>query len=223
MAKKYPRLASILKRLLFERDIKPVDLARAIDLPPPTVHRLITGKSTRPYQSSLKPIADYFNLEVNQITGEEPILAWGESSPKTPSLERIRKIPVISWDAVGNLNEAIEQSKNKILTNGKFSEKCFALKMNDYSMEPFFPKHTILIFDPLLKPIDRSYILVQIEGKTTPIFRQLLIDLDHKYLKPLNPDLSTYQMRVLTDSDKILGSLFESRINHEADENSFGE
>ena len=48
-----------------------------------------------------------------------------------------------------------------------------------------------------------------------PVFRQLLIDVEHQYLKPLNPDLNAYQMRLLNDKDKITAVLIESRINYE--------
>ena len=69
MAKKYLNLGKILKKLLLERDLKPADLSRAVHIPPPTIHRLITGKSTRPYASSLKPIADFFSISVEQQLG----------------------------------------------------------------------------------------------------------------------------------------------------------
>lgn len=193
------------------------ELAREVNLPVPTIHRLVTGKSTRPYSSSLKPIADYFSIKVEQLLGEEFIPEWDEDIYKLPSTDRIKIIPIISWDKMLNLDQSIQQAEKKVVTTGDISEKCFALIMNDYSMAPLFPKYTTLIFDPLEKPIDRSYVLVQLEGKTIPIFRQLLVDVDHKYLKPLNPDINTYYVRPLTDKDKIIGTLLESRINHKPD------
>ncbi len=68
MAKKYLSLGKVLKKLLFERDLKPADLAREVNIPPPTIHRLITGKSTRPYESSLKPIAKFFQFQLNSLS-----------------------------------------------------------------------------------------------------------------------------------------------------------
>jgi transcriptional regulator with XRE-family HTH domain len=89
MSKTYPNLSSILKRLLFQRDMKPVDLARAVDIPPPTIHRLITGKSTRPYQSSLEPIAKYFGITTAQLLGTESL-----SPTKGPSENSLLAIPI---------------------------------------------------------------------------------------------------------------------------------
>lgn len=221
VAKHYPKLSRILQKLLYERRLSPSELARETDLPVPTVHRLVTGKSTRPYLSSLKPIADYFLLNVKQLLGEEPIpeLEWEKSESKLPISDRIKAIPIITWEAANNLKVAMEQSNKKIAATGNISEQCFALLMNDHSMEPIFPKNTILIFDPLRTPADRSYVLVKLEGKLDPVFRQLLIDVDYKYLKPLNPDLNTYKMRLLAENDQIIACLFESRTNHQSEDN----
>jgi plasmid maintenance system antidote protein VapI len=42
MAKKHLHLGQILKKLLFDRAMKAADLAREINIPPPTIHRLGT-------------------------------------------------------------------------------------------------------------------------------------------------------------------------------------
>jgi transcriptional regulator with XRE-family HTH domain len=110
MAKKYTKLSEILRKLLFERNMKAVDLARKVDLPQPTVHRLVTGKSTRPYKSSLKPIADYFGVTIDQLIGEEP-LAKGET-PKTyqpiQTRDQIHNIPLLNWEQITTTTESPE-------------------------------------------------------------------------------------------------------------------
>ena len=220
MAKKYLRLSSVLKKLLFDRDMKPVDLARALYMPTPTIHRLVTGKSTRPHESSLKPIANYFSIEVGQLLGEEPLPQWENNQQAAALPNMIKTIPIIGWEEIADLQKAIQLSQKKIPVAGEVNDDCFALIMNDHSMEPLFPKKTILIFDPHKKPVDRSYVLVKLDGKSNPIFRTLLIDADYKYLKPLNPDLNMYKMRLLEDKHLIVACLFESRLNHTPDESN---
>ena len=78
-------------------------------------------------------------------------------------------------------------------------------------MEPLFPYSSMLIFDPEKPFKDRSYVLVQLNETNTPVFRQLLIDLDQKYLKPLNPDLNVFKMRLIGEKDKIIATLVEAR------------
>ena len=217
MAKHYLKLSKILQKLLYEKRINTSELAREVDLPVPTVHRLVTGKSTRPYKSSLKPIADFFGITTEQLLGEKSLPFAPEQTISLPSKQSIKAISIIEWLDINNLEETNKKGKKDIIITGNVSDNCFALLMNDYSMEPVFPKKSILIFDPNRKAVDRSYVLVKLSNNEIPIFRQLLVDIDHQFLKPLNPDLSTYQMRALGKDDTIIACLFESRINYESD------
>ena len=81
-------------------------------------------------------------------------------------------------------------------------------------MEPLFPKMSVLIFDPNVEHHDRSYVLVQLAQQPTPVFRQILIDADQHYLKPLNSDLSEFSMRLVKPEDRIIATLIESRLTH---------
>lgn len=213
MAKRYLKLSSILRKLLFDRAMKPIDLAREVNLPPPTIHRLVTGKSTRPYPSSLKPIADFFSISVDELLGE---ITPADSSLTTEVLSenKISPIPICKWSMKDDHH--LEAGGKNIICAETINKNCFALLMRDTSMEPLFPRGSILIFDPDKKPQDRSYILVKLSETNVIVFRQLLMDVEHQYLKPLNPDLSAFKMRLLAANDAILGSLIESRHNFQA-------
>lgn len=202
MAKHYLQLSKILKKLLADRKMRPVDLARAVNMPTPTIHRLVTGKSTCPYRSSLEPIAQYFSVEVDDLLGEKV------SSSKSPSA--IMEIPLMAWEALGT---SPENAIKTIPFVGALSEEGFATTMPDTSMEPFIQRHTILILDPKVNPYDRSYVLVKLHETSCYVFRQLLIDAEYRYLKPLNPDLSVFKMRLLTPEDEIVACLVEARYN----------
>lgn len=213
MAESYPKLSATLKKLLFHKDMKSAELARALDISPPTIHRLVTGKTTRPYQSSIEPIAEFFGVTAEQLLGIEPLTIDEESKKRKTSLEleALRAIPLISWDSLEQKRE--HWRINTYLAAGNISEQSYALIMEDYSMEPVFNKGSIIIFDPLIKPLDRSYVLVKIASNTTYVLRQLLIDVDNQFIKSLNPDISASSMRLLSGDDKIIATLVESRNN----------
>lgn len=218
MAKKYPKLSKILKKLLFDKDMKVIDLARQVKLPQPTIHRLVTGKSTRPYKTSLEPIADYFSLSVDQLLGVEEINADKKiSESKKLSKVKTKYIPIISWDLLNNLEEAKRQASKQIVVTKNLSSDAFALTMTDYSMEPLFPKDSILIFDPDARPTDRSFVLAHLPETNCHTFRQLLIDeeIDAHYLKPLSPELNNIGLRPLGSKNNILAKLVESRFTPE--------
>ncbi|EKD54008.1 MAG: repressor protein C2 [uncultured bacterium] len=211
MAKKYLQLAGILKQLLFDKGMRPVDLAREVNIPAPTIHRLITGKSTRPYRSSLMPIADFFSVTIDQLIGEQPFISLIKKKENVSLFKKILHLPLIPWDELQHPQLIDENKYEKIPFAGNISNQAYATILQDYSMEPLFPPDSMLIFDPEKLFKDRSYVLVQLNETSTPVFRQLLIDLDQKYLKPLNPDLNAFKMRLIGKKDKIIATLVEAR------------
>jgi hypothetical protein len=192
--------------------MRPADLAREVNMTPPTIHRLITGKSMRPYKSSLKPIADYFSMSVAQLVGETPFINT-DSSIKNKIVEPTIAIgiPLISWNSLSSSNQSISDKHNGTIIVSNTSEQSFATILEDSSMEPIFYRGSVLIFDAHRPPKDRSFVLVQLNKKKLFVFRQVLVDLDRKYLKSLNPDLISFPMRLLNDGDKIIATLVEAR------------
>jgi len=217
MAKQYPKLGSIIKRLLFERDIKSIDLARAVHLPAPTIHRLITGKTTRPYESSLKPIAEFFGIEITQLLGEKPLPSADNQDIGKKSTLHAVTIPLITWDNLKNWET--QENENGILFVGSISSKGFATIMPDTSMEPIVQRNSIIIFDPDITPGDRSFALIKLHETKAYVLRQLLVDADQCYLKPLNPELSGFKMRLLHKNDVMIACLIETRHNFQSEGN----
>lgn len=212
-----PKLSEILRRLMFERDIRTIDLARLTNLPQPTVQRMVTGYSPNPHLSSLIPIAEFFKISIDQLRGIEPI-AWHNF--KTTSHTGLTKIPILSWQEVPDWNVAKQDFSMTTHTPGIFMEEnpgkyAFALYMQDSSMTPLFPKGTLLIIDPDKPVKDRSYAVVSIKNHPEPIFRQLLLDANKKYLKALSPDLEQFPMIALKEDDAICGTLVQTRRNFE--------
>ncbi len=202
MAEHKLQLSKKLKKLLFQQNMRSSDLAKALDVPAPTIHRIVTGKSKRPHKSSLDPIAAYFNLTPEQLLGKEPL-----PNKKTSSGLINKSIPLIQLDEI-----ELQHSSTKshiIVTN--VSANAFAVKNPNHSMEPLFQKDSILIFDPDVIPEDGSYILVKLQTHGMYIFRQLLLDVNKKYIKCLNPDIIAVSIQQLGNEDLIVACLVESR------------
>lgn len=217
MSTKQNKLSSILNRLLFEKKMKPIDLARKLGIPQPTMHRIVTGKSPNPHKSNLEPLAEYFNITIEQLKGDEPLPEnlWTDSLLPTKKIETLQ-IPIIDWEKIPELEFPINQQNGSFLIIAPhLSANCFATYMIDSSMEPQFEKGTTLIFDPDKPYKDRGFVLVLLNETNTLVFRQILIDADYKYLKSLHPDLSAFPMRIVEDGDKIFGTLVEARRNYE--------
>lgn len=209
MANRYPKLSKILKRLLFERNMNAVDLAKATNLHQPTVSRIVSGTSARPYDSSLIPIANYFSISVEQLKGIEPLPDEIFSNSLATSKPSLIELPILSWEQVENKTLDFTNA-NTIAATNDIPAECFAVEMNDSSMAPTFRKDTILIFNPAGEYVDNSFVLVKL-ANTKVIFRQLIVDADDKYLKALSPNFTSFPIRLLSDEDEIIGELVEAR------------
>ena len=207
-------IRNILEKLLFEKKIRATELARETNVPQPTLHRILSGKSPNPHKSTVQPIADFFNISVEQLSGKQDLL-HSSNSPNSRLVknENAKQVPLISWENISSyIKDPGDCKINEIIyCSPTLGKHVFALNMADTSMEPFFPQGAVLIFDRDKLAKDRTHVLVHIADSDTYLFRQLLVDGENSYLKPLSPDLTTFQMRLLGGKDKILASLVEFR------------
>ncbi len=205
-------ISEILTRLLFKRRLRATELARQLNLPQPTISRILTGATANPHRSSLEPIADFFNISVAQLKGLEPIL-WLE--PHNPQVTGWLEIPIRNWEEAASMELEVRETDKTLFTDAAVGEQAFALTMKDASMEPQFPKDTLLIIDPIRTPKDRSFVVVKLENYPEVVFRQLILDGPDHYLKPTSPDFERFKMTLMTEKDKIIGTLAQTRKNYE--------
>lgn len=198
------KIGKILNKLLADQNLKISELARRVQLPQPTIQRIAAGVSENPHISSLQPIAEYFAITVDQLKGLEPIAKF----------DMLQKLPLIAWHDAPTWGKKATNASEYMLADIKVSEGAYALKVLDGAMDPIFPRETILIVDPTVKPKDRSYVIALNEKAKIPIFRQLIINGPDKFLKPSSPDTDIYKMTRFKDSDTILAVVVQARRNY---------
>jgi SOS-response transcriptional repressor LexA len=206
-------LNEILSRLMFQRRIRTTELARRINIPQPTLSRIMSGATTNPHPASLKAIADFFDLTVEHLKGLMPI-PWLDV--KGPESSGWNKIPLLNYEQATQWPEVQEDlsGNEQLFTDAKIGSHAYALAVKDASMEPQFPKDTLLIIDIEKEPKDRSFVVATIKSYPEVIFRQLLIDGPYKYLKPISPDFDQFKMMLLGKDDKISGVLVQARRDY---------
>ncbi len=210
MAIKKSKIGEILQRLMQEKEIHVTELARRACLKQPTVQRIATGLYQRPHVTTLKPIADFFNITIDQLTGAQPI-SWLPSKTET-----IRRVPILTPAQAAHWPQISEESQFlRTVIDIAAGKNTYALKMPDASMEPLFPKNTLLIIDPDKQPKDRGYVTIKLRDHPEVMFRQLLIDGKNQYIKPLSPDFENFKMALLHTNDIILGVLVQARLDYE--------
>lgn len=200
---KQTKIAQILNRLMSDKKIRVTELARQVNLPQPTVHRIAAGVCEHPHLSSLKPLAEYFGISVEQLKGHDHI----------PWLDRIARVPLITWkDALAwpRKKEGTEQ-REAVLTDAAVSATAYALKVADSSMDPVFPRNSTIIVDPERDYKDRSLVIVKMGAHPEAVFRQVRLDAGAVYLKALSPDFDQFKMAKLSAQDKVVGVVVQSK------------
>ncbi len=205
-------LAKTLKKLLAQHHLNEASLARAVDLPQPTIHRLVTGKTEDPRVSTLNLLADYFAINLEQLLGQA--LLPDEDLEKNGQT-MIKPVPIISWEAaVAGLewfhNNTLSTWNEWTHIDGLASEHAFAL-YSRASLESRFPRNALLIFDLELKPQDGDFVLLHYPETEEATLRELLIDGPHKQLRSIN---KTNEIDTLDSNIKLLGVLVETRFQY---------
>ena len=67
------KLSYVLKKLIDSLGIRPKDFSREIQMPYATLLQLIQDENIVPKVNTLRPIAKYFNITIDQLIGDMPL------------------------------------------------------------------------------------------------------------------------------------------------------
>ncbi|WP_051555232.1 LexA family protein [Legionella fairfieldensis] len=199
-------IGEILQELIKINEINVSELARRVNLPQPTIQRIVAGAYKQPRNSTIQPIADYFGVTINQLRGFEPI------SFLSGSTKIIKSIPLLSSPQINIWPDSKENINQYVVCDINLGEKSFAMHMPDSSMEPIIPKGSILLIDPTRIPHHGSFIVLKLQNFPEIIVRQLITDTKNRFIKPLSPELNHLEMNILTSDDIIRGVVVEIRL-----------
>lgn len=175
------KLSGILRQLIAEKQITISQLARSTGILQPVLHRMTTGNTNNPRIDTLLPLANYFNIRVEQLIGDIPL------SQKNV----FRYFPLRKWDKLTQTIKRADDSATYFLTEKDVSDNAFFLLVKDSTMIPLFNEDSLILIDPSLKPKNKDYVIVNVENHREPMLRQLLLNGSEFYLKPLNPLFKT--------------------------------
>ncbi len=104
-----------------------------------------------------------------------------------------RKVPLISWVQAGDWCGIIDNflpgdAEDWLPCIVKVSEHAFALRVRGASMEPEYQDGDIIFVDPDIAHNHKKCVIVRLENSKEATFKQLIIEGNQKYLRPLNPD-----------------------------------
>lgn len=125
----------------------------------------------QPHHQAQMPLADY-NVEAG------------------PEVSRM--VPVISWVQAGAWHEVIDNfqpgdAEEWLPSPVRCSPQTFVVRVRGESMEPRFHDGELIFVDPAGEARNKSFVVVRLDDSKEATFKQLIIEGDKHYLKPLNP------------------------------------
>lgn len=200
-------LNNTLEYLIKKWGININQLHKHTGIPLSTLKRLRLNKENNPTLASLVPIANYFSISLDQLTGREAL-------PKKNNKKQIDglPIPLIHWKDILNI------SKNRnhlafsslLIRDITLNENSFALVIRDNNTNNFLAG-SLLVIDPSLKGGNRDFIIVYKKGETKPQLMQKIIYKNKTYLKNLNIESEIIKF---SDLYKIIGVAIQIRMNY---------
>ena len=183
-----------LANLIKKSNLSASHLAHKVELPVMTIRRLLSGETADPRLSTLKIIADYFQISIDQLVESDKHKHLLSTKNVTTY-----SIPKIGWEHLTTLEDSLEKLNFDIWEEWQsislpkdhiLSSNAFALESRP-SMYPRFPKGTLFIIDPALTPADGDIVLVQLKENNEFTLRELIIDPPDWRLAPLIANSNT--------------------------------
>lgn len=180
-------IAQNLSSLLKKNNLNANQLAQILNIPMMTIRRLLSGETTDPRISTLKLIANHFNVSIDSIITEHEQRATIGSMQSKPHF-----VPILSWDVAERIESLNDIDLNTwenwqsiaIGIQEKISKNAFALESRP-SMYPRFPQGTVFIIDPDESATDGDIVLVKIKKRNELTLRNLVIDAPEWQLHPV--------------------------------------
>lgn len=202
---------NLIKLMIRHGNMSVSDLAKATQIPQPTLHQLYSGITENPRKRTLEVLADYFSVTVNQITGSDSL---PDTLPKQIKKQlNIQTTPILTWNDLYKWPDQIDfENKKEIILDNNDNRITFAIEMIGSSMEPLFPSGCLLIFDCNKIAKDRDCVIIYLKEIDQFSFKRILMDGNSSYVKSINPELNDITTIKVSPNDKIIATLLEARL-----------
>jgi transcriptional regulator with XRE-family HTH domain len=209
----FNQIGENISRFMEVHGIDATELARYTGLPTSTISRLRSNPTDcSPNLSSLMPIAEFFHLTISQLIGEDQINPEHYEITLHQSRQQKISIPLLQAEEIMHHTSGHLVASQYILVDIPIHKEAFAYLLQGSAMEPQFPDKTLLIIDPTIVPENLDYAVVMQFNKKLPIFRQILIEENEKYIKASNPLFNEFT-KLSEERDRIIGVMVQSRRN----------
>ena len=193
-------------------NISEAELSRQANVPQTTVNRLLKGATDNPRASTLKAIATFFNITVDQLLNEQLLKESTFEATYLPvynmnqgsfTFEQLKKGLNIDWS-----NLFTKKEDKTIEVEPSINAKCMAFEVRGDSMWPQFIEGTFVIVDTKIKEKHRNFVIYLLADLKQLVLRQYIEEEQNQILKPLNYGYKTIQVQ---GNDIYIGTVIQAK------------
>ena len=193
-------------------------LAKYSGVPQPTIHRILSGKHGDPRSRTIKRLADGLGVTEAKLRGMDGAAA---TDTLLDGPEITGQVPLISWVQASEWTDLVAAYMPSILSNEsrllapKVGSRTFALRIQNDSMmnphgSPSIPEGSIVLVDPDSHCNNGDVVIARLENSASATIKQLVVDGNQRYLKPLNPAYPTVS---IDRNCQIIGRVIKVEID----------
>ncbi len=207
------QIGSVIIQLMEALKIDESTLAEACQISLASLSRIKNNPESNPTISTLRPIADFFNVTIDQLLGYSPLDTNISNIKKVPVLS---KTDIFSWLDNKIITKPIEQW---IVCDTEVSDFVFAtdykIDSADATNSPIL-QNCLIIVDPKREYKHDDLVLIYNNKIKQYFLRIISIDDQNRcYIKPIEPGFAEYiLLNDCLDNIKILGVVVESRLQY---------
>ena len=208
------KIKETLRELMTQRKIHSgTAFAKILNIPGPTINRILSGQVTDPRASTLSLLADYFSVSIDQLLGKVPLNTTETDDEPTQSLAFL-SIPIVTSLNCHDFQQTMQKPRQwyrwTTHTPSKHP-KVFALHINTHILEPTFQAGTLLVINPSLQAKPFNYVALRFEQDPCISIRKIMTDGRCNYFHPLQPGHKIFSVDDM--AHHIMGVVIEAHID----------
>ncbi|MFL9674352.1 LexA family protein [Pseudomonas marginalis] len=195
-----------IARRMQEMNLSEGELGRRSGVPQPTIHRIVTNAVASPRHMNVEKIAKALKVSSNwlwkggdqrDLDSEQIKSCVAEERNVEPGPSIKGYVPLISWVQAGAWCEVtdvktIDDAEAWLPCAASHSSQTYALRVRGLSMfnqheRRSFRDGDIIFVDPSRDVGNGSLVIVKLVDSQEATFKQLVMEGDRRFLKPLNP------------------------------------
>jgi transcriptional regulator with XRE-family HTH domain len=181
-----------IKALMQKHELTIESLAQELNLSVSTINRLLVSSKSDPKLSTLRPIAKFFRISIDELIGDRPLsLKPGDSESGFDNKHALIQVPIIHWEQVKDAIKIISSLNfhtwnNWAAASDLAGEHSYALRVKQSSLPAPFYFKSLIVIDPERTPGDSDHVVVIHDDN--PMICKIIFHGVKKIYKPLSID-----------------------------------